>query len=228
MNMPKWSRDYLLTVVLAGVAAVLGLAVVVEWAVLERSSRKILAAAPVKSVPGEAADATAVQDFELPDLDEFAATVERPLFAENRRPPAEDADAAAAPAPSKPLTLKLMGVVFTPKQHTALLVDAKGKYKRIRKDESLDGWTLVALAPGKVTMQQGEEQKELMLLKPKPKVPSVPNAPPQPGQPHPKVPAQPPNDDQADEQDEADEEAEEPEDMVDEEIPDEDTGESGE
>ena len=92
-----------------------------------------------------------------------------------------DGTVTSTPVPSSPLTLKLMGVVFTPKQHTALLVDAKGKYKRVRKNEALDGWTLVNLEPGKVTMQQGEEQKELMLLKPKPKALNAPNAPPQPG-----------------------------------------------
>lgn len=177
--MPKWSRDYWPSLILAGLIMILALAGLVEWAWLHPLDRPNLSRSDNRPASDAASVSGAEQPaFELPDLESFAATVERPLFAENRRPPAEEELEAASNAVSTPLTLKLMGVIFTPRQHSVLMQDAKGKYKRMRRNDTLDGWTLVTIAGDRVTLQQGSEQKELMLLKPRPKPPVAGQATP--------------------------------------------------
>lgn len=172
--MPKWSREYLPSLILSGLVLVLALLGLVEWSFLQSDTRQNSARQdnrhPIEARQDSAAESPG---FELPELEEFTATVERPLFAENRSPPAEDELEASAPAASTPLTLKLMGVIFTPRQQTVLMQDAKGKYKRMRRNDTLDGWTLAGIAGDRVTLRQGSEQKELMLLKPRPKPPVI-------------------------------------------------------
>lgn len=171
--MPKWSREYLPSLILSGLVLILSAMVILEWAWLQPGALHSTPHANHHAHSGEGQ--VAVEEsplFELPSLDEFSATVEHPLFAENRLPPAEEELEAAIPVVSTPLTLKLMGVIFTPRQQTALMQDAKGKYKRLRHNDTLDGWTLMALSGDRVTLQQGNEQKELVLLKPRPKPPS--------------------------------------------------------
>ena len=69
-----------------------------------------------------------------------------------------------------PLDLKLMGMIFSPTGKTALLVDPKGKYKRVKEGGVVNGWVLKELKTDRVIMQQDGEIKELPLLKVKPKL----------------------------------------------------------
>ncbi|CAI8835004.1 type II secretion system protein N [Methylocaldum szegediense] len=166
--MTKWARDNLLTLILAGLAGLLFVAVAIESALLKRE-RLTVAATSEKAVAPETPEVVESEDFELPDIQDYETIVERPLFMEGRRPGVEVDNTTAAAAPDTPLTVKLVGVAFTPTDKTALLVDAKGKYKRLKKNGAIDGWTLIEFAPDRVTLQRGDEQRELMLLKPKPK-----------------------------------------------------------
>ncbi|MGI9212897.1 MAG: hypothetical protein ACR2HF_10530 [Methylococcaceae bacterium] len=170
--MPKWSREYLPSLILSGLVLILSVLVLLEWAWLQPGSLHAAPHTDHRATSGEGQGAVEESPgFELPSLDEFSATVEHPLFAENRLPPAVEELEAATPIVSTPLTLKLMGVIFTPRQQIALMQDANGKYKRLRHNDALDGWTLIALSGDRVTLQQGNEQKELVLLKPRPKPP---------------------------------------------------------
>jgi hypothetical protein len=185
--MTKWARDNLFTLILAGIASLLLAGVVIESALL-KSKRSTVAASSEKVASSEATEPVDAEDFELPDIQEYETIVERPLFMEGRRPGAEAGETTAGEASDMPLTVKLMGVAFTPTDKTALFVDAKGKYKRLKKNGTIEGWTLVDFAPDKVTLQRDDEQRELMLLKPKPKTLPGQTAP---GQPHQQVPQQP-------------------------------------
>lgn len=224
--MPKWSRDYLLTALLGGLALVLSLAVAVEWTVLARHRRQNLQAPPAKTAPLPEPE-VGEEDFELPALDDYEQMAERPLFMENRRPGSEVAETAAPPPPPTPMNLKLMGIVLAPEGKTALLVDGKGKYKRLKAQDALDGWVLVELGADRVTMQQGDKREDLPLLKKRPKIapPPQPGAPP-PGQPprpgqRPPPPPPPPVPQPGVE---AGEEVQEiPEEVPDSDVPDEDT-----
>jgi hypothetical protein len=189
--MTKWVRDNVFTLILAGLAGLLFVAVAIESALL-KSERLTTAAASEKAATPEAPPAVESEDFELPDIQGYETIVERPLFMEGRRPGTEVDDTNTAAAPDSPLTVKLVGVAFTPTDKTALLVDAKGKYKRLKKNGSVDGWTLIEFAPDRITLQRGNEQRELMLLKPKPKTLPARATPGQPQQVPPPQRQQPP------------------------------------
>jgi len=210
--MSKWARDNLLTLILAGVASLLLVGVAIESAVLKSKRSAAAAASAEKAANPEAAAPVDAEDFELPDIQEYETIVERPLFMEGRRPGAEAGETTAAAVPDTPLTVKLMGVAFTPTDKTALFVDAKGKYKRLKKNGSIEGWTLVDFAPDKVTLQRGDEQKELPLIKPKPKTATgqgtlgQPQQPPPFQKPAPQPPPEPPEEETSDENEVVEEE----------------------
>jgi len=108
--------------------------------------------------------------YELPALENYAATIERPLFMESRRPAEEDTSQPEPVAVEKrPLNLKLMGVASTPDHAVGLFVDAKGKYKRLHKNDTMDGWKVFGLEPGKAIMEQDGTHEELKVFKLKPK-----------------------------------------------------------
>ncbi|CAL1241194.1 type II secretion system protein N [Candidatus Methylocalor cossyra] len=181
--MARRSRDALWAALLAGMALVLSLALGVEWIVLDQGRKQLLEPPPPKAAPADDGEPEEEEEPEFPALDDFEQMVERPLFMENRRPGEEVVETPTAPAPQTPLNLKLMGVVFTPRGEKALLLDAKGKYKRLKLKDTLDNWTLVELGKDRVTLQQGEERKELPLLKKRPKPPPAPAQPSPPGAP---------------------------------------------
>jgi hypothetical protein len=189
--MPKWSRDYLLTALLGAIALMLALAVAVEWSVLANRSGEKLQSAPVKPAPVGEPEAAGV-DFKLPPLDRYRQMTERPVFMENRRPGVDVVEVVPPPPPPPtPMNLKLMGIVSTPKEKTALLLDNKGKYKRLKAQDLVDGWVLVELGVDKVTLQQGDRREVLPLLKKKPKVPAPPGGPQMGQLPPPGVPPRP-------------------------------------
>ena len=93
--------------------------------------------------------------FKLPAETEFAATQERPLFNEDRKPtpdePADDTSAAPQP-PSAPLNVALTGVVLTPQVRVAMVQD-KSKNASVALKEGMPmpgdqgGWTLTKINP---------------------------------------------------------------------------------
>ncbi len=170
---PK-SPEYGLTLPLALLCLVLGAVLVIESALMRRGDSD---AAPgtVQSNPAAAesgADADAV--FELPPLEEFSAFVDRPLFLEGRRPVAE-AETLQTPKEEDlaPLALSLMGVMLSPRGEWAILAEASGKNRRVKLGGSIAGWRLVALKPDHVTVQRGDEKRDLPLMKPRPKGPAA-------------------------------------------------------
>lgn len=178
----RGSREYLLTSILAVLAVILALALAVEWTLLARAGDTEAGLSTAKA-PVQEDTAADGEEFELPGLESYAEMADHPLFMESRLPGAESAESAAPPPPQTPMSLKLMGVVRTPGGVTALVMDAKGKYKRLKpNDPAFDGWTLVEVGQDQVTMQQGERRELLRLLKPRKAISGIP---PVPGQPAP-------------------------------------------
>ncbi|WP_139556421.1 type II secretion system protein N [Methylotetracoccus oryzae] len=188
----KWLAkypDYALTFPLAILCLALGVGLAAELLLLQRPDRGQPAPAVGSSIsePDPAADSE--EAFELPSVEEFSDFVEKPLFVEGRKPPPEDEQKQAAQAQdTTPLNLKLMGVMFSPSGEMAILAEASGKNRRIRKGGSISGWRLVDLKTDRVTLQRGDERQDLPLLKPKPKTATA--APP-PGRPRGPVPGGP-------------------------------------
>jgi type II secretory pathway component PulC len=167
--MSKLYRDYGVCLLFLAASALLAVVLLLEWFHFRSERAELKSRLATKVEVNLAAANTEEDSYGLPDIEEYSDMVDRPLFIEGRRPPDAEEASADASAVQTPLTLKLMGVVFTPRDKTALLVDLKGKYKRARKNTVVDGWKLVEVEHDKVILTQGEEQRELRLLKPKPK-----------------------------------------------------------
>ncbi len=174
--MKKLQPEYTIALVLLAGCAVL-IAVLLLEALLHRAESAAVRAPLGIDTAIDIAGATDDEEaFTLKAPDEYSEMVERPLFQEGRRPgkaSTEDTGMAA----QTPFNFKLMGVIVTPRERTALLLDAKNKYKRARANTVVDGWKVVEIRADRVTLRQGDDTRELALLKPKPKVAApVPNA----------------------------------------------------
>lgn len=187
MNLVKlWTpknAEYALTFPLGLLCIVLGSVLLLESLVVQRSGSDsaqtagALEGASPENVEPEVA-------FELPPLDAFSPFVDRPLFMEGRKP-AVEGEQAQAPQEEDltPLTLTLMGVMFTPRGEMAIVAEASGKNRRVRMSGTIGGWRLVEVKPDRVTLQRGEERRDLPLMKPRPKGPATAAPPGQPAMP---------------------------------------------
>lgn len=193
--LPKRYRDFTLALLLLVGCGPLLLILLSEW--LYFSHRQADLKARLAETVEVHLKAPSVEQarYELPALENYAATVERPLFMENRRPAEVDASEPEPVAVEKlPLNLKLMGVASTPERAVGLFVDARGKYKRLHKNETWEGWKVSELEPGKAIMEQDGVHEELKVFKLKPKKKSEPPVPgtnpngQMPGQPVPGIP----------------------------------------
>ena len=145
---------------------------------------------------------------QLPTLDltqrpesSYADLVVRPLFIPGRKP-VDEPDSDAKPksqAVSETFDWALNGIYTHKKTLYALFSRTnkkvpKDNFRKITKNGEIDGWKLTEIQYDKVVVSRGDEQKELLLRKPKPKeTVNQPGKPPIPqiGVP-PVVPGQPP------------------------------------
>jgi hypothetical protein len=164
-------RAYWLSAILGLIAWALLLALALEWVVLKRHRPTGPPQAAATATP---TDAGGNSPFVIPEESKYEQITQRPLFMENRQPGKEPsaAEQVVEKAPPGPMQFKLMGIIQTPRGTAVLLVDGKGKYKRIRARDSLDGWQLMDVKEDRVILQQGERHEELALLKKRPKSPT--------------------------------------------------------
>jgi len=144
---------------------------------------------------------TKISHDEMPSIEltrqseeSYENLVTRPLFIKGRRPVDEpSAEEAQAANVASIFDWQLNGVYSTKKGLSALLSRSTSKvrkdnYRKITAGANLDGWKLTEIQKDRVILKQGNQQKELLLRKPKlkelplPKKPNVPNIPnsPQP------------------------------------------------
>jgi hypothetical protein len=98
-----------------------------------------------------------------PPLSTFAEIVERPLFAQSRRPAPKKETKVAEAAP-KPETFELIGVVISPAGRMALLrTIATSEIVRAVEGQSVGGWEVRAIKPTQVVLQQGNESDVIKL-----------------------------------------------------------------
>lgn len=171
--------DYALALPLAALCLLLGSVLLAESLLMQRSGS---AATDESGAAGRASAPDKIepeQVFELPPLEEFSAFVDRPLFMEGRKPAVEaEQSQTAAEEDKTPLNLNLMGVMLSPRGEMAILAEASGKNRRVKLGGGIGGWRLVELKPDRVTLQRGDERRELPLLKPRAKGPAVAGGPP--------------------------------------------------
>ena len=151
-----------LAIMCAGLAWVLyhDLEASVPW--LERIDPPAGNALSIPPLPEEA-------DFVMAPSQAFQEVLERPIFTPGRRPPVE-----LALAPEQPLGLALKGTVLSDQGRFALLVVSEGgALQRLKIGDQVNGWTLVAIQPDRVTFRRQGAERQLSMSFDRP--PAVPN-----------------------------------------------------
>lgn len=116
----------------------------------------------------------------LPAVNEFSETVERPLFMETRRPsPPPPPGPPPRSEPPAPVTFQLMGVIDSPKGRLALIAEAKGKYRRLRLKDAIDGWEVTEIRDDRLFLEQGGLKQDIGLTKKRAKTAGERTPPPQ-------------------------------------------------
>ena len=114
-----------------------------------------------------------IQSKPAPPLEDYAEIVERPLFADDRKPYVPEVIAAGPERlaktnlPSKRNTedYLLSAVIITDKKRMALIeTRSDKKIHRINEGEELNGWVLAEINPSQVSLKKGGEIKSLELI----------------------------------------------------------------
>ncbi|MEI8574893.1 hypothetical protein U737_09070 [Methylomonas sp. LW13] len=122
----------------------------------------------------------------------YSDIVDRPLFVEGRKPVAETnpTDNLQTQDSGQIDDWELIGVYDKNNKPTALFRkrnEAK-KFLKITEEQSISGWLLKQIHADNVLLQQGSQEKSVVLRKPraqvKPPVPGKPAVPPRPPQPN--------------------------------------------
>jgi hypothetical protein len=104
-------------------------------------------------------------NFAAPGIAAFSEITERPLFNEDREPPAEPVTTVAAVKTSL-LRLQLEGVAITPGAKIAVLRDtSSNKMLHLATGDSHQGWELTSITDTMATFKRGEQAQELTLKK---------------------------------------------------------------
>jgi len=147
-------------------------------------------------------DTSELPALKLPQrsAENYLAVIERPLFLEGRKPLPPEPDPQDAPQAAETGEIddwQLIGIYQTKIRKYALFRkqnEAK-KFVKLYENQAISGWQLQNIQSDRVILQQNEQQKSLMLRKPRPQLPAAQppkkNAPaPAPGKPP--VPARTP------------------------------------
>lgn len=171
--------------VLAAVCLACVLVIIGEWFYAVREQQHALDATR-STQTAQVSDEMPSIALTLQPEESYVDLVTRPLFINGRRPvdkPSSD-QMQAINAASIAFDWQLNGVYTIKNELSALFSRsaskmAKDNYRKIIVGADLDGWRLIEIHQNKVLLKQGEQQKELLLRKPKlkeaPKKANVPN-----------------------------------------------------
>ena len=146
---------------------VLALVVVVQLPVL---LGRYIAAGQVRAVPPAPDSLTVVSRAQLrtPTPQQSVEVLARPVFFASRRPLEPRTDVAAADAEAEVKKagslegLKVLGIVENGEQ-SSVIVSLKGEQRRLLKGQSIAGWRLAEVTPGRVALESGDERDERSL-----------------------------------------------------------------
>ena len=96
----------------------------------------------------------------------FMALLERPLFSETRRPPPPPPP-PAPPVPVDVLSNAQLSAIYAGEQLTGVIINVNGKNRRVRLNESVDGWVLRSVQERVATFDYGGQQRQLQLMRAK-------------------------------------------------------------
>lgn len=172
-------KPYTLPIGLGAGLMALVIVILVEWFAF-RHSLALNNATGRTPNPETLGAAVSLEGLGLPPIAEFSETVERPLFMETRRPsPPPPPGPPPRLEPPAPVTFQLMGVIESPKGRLALVAEAKGKYRRLRLKDAIDGWEVSEIHDDRLFLEQGGLKQDIGLVKKRPKTPGDKTPPPQ-------------------------------------------------
>ena len=161
--------------VLAAVCSVCVLIIIGEWFYAVRAQEQTLNSTLSGAIKVSHEDMPGIALIREPEAS-YADLVTRPLFIKGRRPVNEprSAEAQAISATNNAFDWQLNGVYTIKKELSALfsrstLRAAKDNYRKLTVGTDLNGWKLTEIHKDRVLLKQGDQQKELLLRKPKPK-----------------------------------------------------------
>jgi hypothetical protein len=176
---------------LASACAVLMLIIVCEWLYAKHGQKRTLELITSVEAPKYQIDEMPRIELSRHPEENYADLVARPLFIKGRRPVDEPRpEEEQAIAASETFDWMLNGVYSTKNGLSALFSRSKTRvpkdnHRKITEGTAIDGWTLTEIKKDRVIMMQGNDQKELLLRKPKLKtlppsknIPNPANSPP--------------------------------------------------
>lgn len=169
--------------------AALSVILLAEWAIGEASNRQLQATLDKKLQSDYQAEPLPVLDLTKQASESYNAIVEKPLFIEGRKPIVEQAADSPASAENGQLEDWLLIGVFNKGERNLALFRRQNEAKsflKIAEGQSISGWQLQQVQADRVLLQQGAQQKAIMLRKPRPqgkspmpaKKPPLPAVPP--------------------------------------------------
>lgn len=160
---------------LAAICAALVVVLIAEWITAKITLDRLLDS--INPSPSQPYQIDEVPTIELKGKPEefYSDLVSRPLFIKGRRPASESrTDQANAVSGPDMFDWQLIGVYTAHNTLSALFSRAKipvpkDNFRKLKIDDDLDGWKLTEIHTDKVILMLGDESKELLLRKPKPK-----------------------------------------------------------
>jgi hypothetical protein len=157
--MRRFSLHFLL---LINVALAVGL--VALWFKPDRSLRGVQWVAPQAKMADYASINTLPPAAVTMDNNKLVAMMDRPLFSLTRRPPPPPPP-PPAPAPVDTLSNARLTALYSGAGSGGAVVNQAGKSRRVRLNEGIDGWVLVAIQEGSATFTQGGQVRVLKLAR---------------------------------------------------------------
>ena len=124
---------------------------------------------PTRSVVTEDGQPGASAGLKTPPIEDYKAIIERPLFANNRRPEKKPVPVKQQPVQvddkaQQKVPFKLIGSLVMPSGNEAMLkMTSGGEVFRRRSGEALQGWTVDTVYADSVVVHSGDSAIELYL-----------------------------------------------------------------
>ncbi len=150
------------TLVLVNLLALAGLAYL--WVDPNGKLRNISWIAPAPVKPVIAVASIPVNSINSSDTSAFAAMLERPIFAPDRRPPPPILPPPPPPPPPPPdplASVQLVGLFSG--DVSGVLIRSEGKVRRVNLNQKLGEWTLQAIEDRSVTFARDNETRVIRL-----------------------------------------------------------------
>ena len=173
--------------ILSSLCIACALIIIGEWLYAVRAQKHALTST-ISTETKKSQDEMPRIDLAGQSEESYQDLVAKPLFIKGRKPVAEPKpEEEQASNVSKTFDWQLNGVYSTKNGLSALFSRSttkvpKDNYRRIRAGADLDGWKLTEVHKDRAILMQGDQQKELLLRKPKlkglskkSKVPDMPN-----------------------------------------------------